>query len=198
MNVALPAPWTLAEFLAWEERQEFRWEFDGFAPVAMTGGTFRHESIGGTLRALIREKLLGGRCRVLGPTLKTLVAGRIRYPDAMVVCVPVAANQTVIADPVVVFEVLSPSTAATDRIVKLREYQATPSIQRYVMLEQDSAAATVLVRRGEEWIASALIGDDVLRMPEIGVELTITEIYADSGLDAVEETAAGPDRVADQ
>jgi hypothetical protein len=33
---------TLAEFLAWEESQEFRWEFDGFEPVAMTGGIFRH------------------------------------------------------------------------------------------------------------------------------------------------------------
>ena len=55
---------------------------------------------------------------------------------------------TVIRDPVVVFEVLSESTSRTDRIEKLREYGATPSIQRYIILEQDTIAATVYVRKG--------------------------------------------------
>ena len=40
MSSAHRKPMTRGEFLAWEERQEFKWEFDGFAPVAMTGGTF--------------------------------------------------------------------------------------------------------------------------------------------------------------
>jgi len=184
MNVALRSPWSLAEFLAWEESQEGRWEFDGFAPVAMTGGTWRHEEIGGALRSLLREHLRGKPCRVSGPNFKIEVQGRIRYPDALVTCTPVAANQTVIVDPVVVFEVLSPSTSSTDRIVKLREYQATPSIQRYVILEQDIAAAMVLVRRGDDWLTSALTAEDVLRMPEIGVELPLAGIYAGAELPA--------------
>ena len=46
MSVALQKGMTLAEFLDWEERQELRYEFDGFQPVAMTGGTLRHEAIG--------------------------------------------------------------------------------------------------------------------------------------------------------
>ena len=49
---------------------------------------------------------------------------------------PSAPTATAVRNPVVIFEVLSPSTAAKDRIVKAREYQATPSVQRYVMLEQ--------------------------------------------------------------
>ncbi len=184
MNVALRSTWSLAEFLAWEEGQEARWEFDGFAPVAMTGGTARHEAIGTTLRSLLFNELRGKSCRVWGPTFKIEVNGRIRYPDALVTCLPVAANQTVVTNPVVVFEVLSPSTSSTDRIVKLREYQATPSIQRYVILEQDIAAAMVLVRRGEDWLTSALTGEDVLRMPEIGVELPLADIYAGTELPA--------------
>lgn len=36
---------TLAAFLEWEERQELRYEFDGFQPVAMTGGTAEHSAI---------------------------------------------------------------------------------------------------------------------------------------------------------
>jgi Uma2 family endonuclease len=92
MSVATRRPMTLNEFLAWEERQELRYEFDGVAPVAMTGGSLAHETIGGTLRALLKEGLRGKPCRVVGPTLKIEVAGRIRYPDAFVYCKPAGAG----------------------------------------------------------------------------------------------------------
>ncbi len=82
MSVSVRRPMTIDEFLAWEEGQELRWEFDGFEAVARTGGTAGHS------------------------------AGSIRYPDAFVVCSPVLRNETVVTDPVVVFEVLSPSTVS--------------------------------------------------------------------------------------
>jgi Uma2 family endonuclease len=179
---------TLAEFLAWEERQEPRWEFDGFQPVAMTGGTFEHEVIGGNVRAALQNRLGDGRCRVLGPTLKIEVAGRIRYPDAFVVCTPVPPRSTVVRDPVVVFEVLSESTARTDRFEKLREYAGTPSIQRYVLLEQDAIAAVVYVRKGTDLVVETLAADDTLRMPEIDVEVPMAEFYA--GIDLPDEAVA--------
>jgi Uma2 family endonuclease len=182
MDVALRTALSLEEFLAWEERQELRWEFDGLAPVAMNGGTANHESIGGMLRALLHEKLKGRPCRPWGPTFKIEVNGRVRYPDAFVTCAPLVGNQTIARAPVVVFEVLGPSTSYTDRIVKLRDYQATASIQRYVILEQDSIAATVFARRGEDWIATAHTAEDRLAMPEIGIELSLAEIYADVDL----------------
>ncbi len=169
---------SLAEFLAWEERQEPRYEFDGFDPVAMTGGTLAHEMIGGNVRRLLADHLRGTPCRVVGPTLKVEVMGRIRYPDAFVYCTPAPRDATVIRDPVVVFEVLSPATSRTDRIEKLREYQATPSIRRYVILEQDSIAATVFARHGADWTARALTEGDTLALPEIAVELPLAEIYA--------------------
>ena len=178
MSIALRKPMTLAEFLDWEERQELRWEFDGFEPVAMTGGTDEHESIGGTLRGILFNQLRGKRCRVRGPTMKIEVMGRIRYPDAFVFCTPIPAKTTVVKDPVVVFEVLSPSTSRTDRIEKLREYQATLSIQRYVILEQDSIAATVMVRRGQDWIVRTFLAGDTLSMPEIEAEIPLSDLYA--------------------
>jgi Uma2 family endonuclease len=193
MNVALRQPMTLPQFLAWEERQERRYEFDGFQPVAMTGGTVAHEVIGGTLRALLRAHLRGKPCRVMGPTMKIEVTDRIRYPDAFVYCTPVPPTETVIKHPVVVFEVLSAGTSRTDRIEKLREYQATPSIQRYVILEQDSVAATVFARHGADWTAHALTADDVLQMPEIDVELPLAEIYADVDLPAHPEQNTDPE-----
>jgi Uma2 family endonuclease len=181
---------TLAEFLVWEEQQELRYEFDGFQPVAMTGGTLRHEAIGGTLRALLHQRLRGNPCRPWGPNSKIEVAGRIRYPDASVSCTQGRPGDTIVPAPVVVFEVLSPTTSRVDRIEKLREYQATLSIQRYVILEQDSIAAMVFSRHGDEWAVSALTEADVLRMPEINVELALAEIYADVEFGDAEEQAA--------
>ncbi|MBV9287132.1 MAG: Uma2 family endonuclease [Hyphomicrobiales bacterium] len=90
---------------------------------------------------------------------------------------PVDRTATVIHEPVVVFEILSPSTAANDRIVKAREYQATPSIRRYVMLEQDSIGATAYARAGDSWTHEILIADSILALPEIGVEIPLAEFY---------------------
>jgi Uma2 family endonuclease len=187
MSTALHRLMTLAEFLDWEERQELRYEFDGFQPVAMTGGTVRHEAIGFRLRALLLTRLEGKPCRPWGPTTKIEVQGRIRYPDAYVSCTRPAPNTTIVPEPVVVFEVASPSTSRTDRIEKLREYQATPSIQRYVILEQDSIAATVFVRQGTDWLASVLTDDDELAMPEIDISLRLAELYVDVELEPLPE-----------
>ena len=178
MNLALRKPMTLAEFLEWEEGQPLRYEFDGVGPVAMTGGTYGHSTIQRNLAFALTGRLRGKPCQFQGSDLKIQVGdGHIRYPDGMVVCSPINRTATVVHEPVVVFEVLSPSTAAKDRIVKAREYQATPSIRRYVMLEQDSVGATVYARSGETWTHEILVADSILALPEIGVSLPLAEFY---------------------
>src|ERR1700749_2946368 len=171
MSSAAVQAMTIEQFLTWEECQALRYEFDGWQPVAMTGGTDAHEAIGGNLRAQLQGFLRGKLCRVRGPTLKIEVMGRIRYPDAFVYCTPVPPGETVIREPVVVFEVLSPGPSRTDRIEKLREYQASPSIQRYVILEQDSIAVTVFARHEAGWDGRALTAGETLTMPEIDATL---------------------------
>ena len=91
-------------------------------------------------------------------------------------------------DPVVVFDVLSDSTSRTDRIEKLRESGATPSIQRYVILEQDAIAAMVFVRKGNDMIAETLTAGETLRMPEIDLEVPMAEFYA--GIELADEGAS--------
>ena len=186
-----PPPMTLAEFLDWEERQELRHEFDGFAPVAMTGGTRAHETVGVNLLIALGSRLRGSPCRVYGSNLKIEVAGRIRYPDAFVTCgEPGAPDDTVERSPVVVFEVLSESAQTVDRTDKAREYRETPSVQRYVMLEQVRAAATVYAREGSAWTVTLAFRGDVLSMPEIGVEVPLDEFYAGLDFDFGEPPAA--------
>ena len=178
MNLALRKPTTLAEFLEWEERQPLRYEFDGVGPVAMTGGTAGHADVQRNLAIAVGGRLRGKPCRFYGSDLKFQVAeGHVRYPDGMVVCSPIERTTTVVYDPVIVFEVLSPSTAGNDRIAKAREYQATPSVQRYVMLEQDAVGATVYARSGNAWTHEILVADSILALPEIGVSLPLPELY---------------------
>jgi len=177
MNLALRKPMTLAEFLQWEERQELKHEFDGTRPVAMVGVTRAHSRIQVNLTLSVGGRLRGKPCEFHGTELKIEVAGRIRYPDGFVTCSPGANATTVVHDPVVIFEILSPGTASTDRIEKNEEYRATASVQRYVMLEQDRVAATVFSRVGDDWVGHVLVGDAILAMPEIGIEVPLAEFY---------------------
>ncbi len=181
---------TLAEFLAWEDRQELRYEFDGFAPKAMTGGTAAHSAIQMNLLRVLGNLLLGRPCRPHGSHLKIEVVGRIRYPDAFVVCTPVSPRAKVVSDPVVVFEILSPTSAHEDLVVKNAEYRATPSVRRYVVLEQGRIGALAFVRKDADWVTDILDGRDaVLALPEIGISIPMAELYADLVLPAEDRGA---------
>ncbi len=169
---------TLPEFLAWEERQALRFEFDGFQPVAMTGGTAAHAAIQVNLLRALGNRLSGKPCRPYGSELKIEVAGHIRYPDAFVVGQPVPPRATVVTEPAVIFEILSESTAGTDLVEKNQEYRATPSVTHYVVLQQTAAGAFVFIRAGEAWVTDILAGRDaVLSLPGIGAEIPLGELY---------------------
>jgi Uma2 family endonuclease len=197
MNIAMrkPAaqPMTIQQFLEWEERQELRYEFDGFAPVAMHGGTAAHAAIQRNLIAALSNRLRGRACQPFGSHLKVEVAGRIRYPDAFVVCTPVAPRATVVTAPVVMFEILSDSTAGTDLFQKNAEYRATPSVQRYVILQQDAAAIMMFARESGTWPTEVALGmEALLHLPEIGIDLPLADIYAgiEFGPEAEAETVS--------
>jgi Uma2 family endonuclease len=187
MNVPLRKAMTLAEFLDWEEQQPLRYEFDGVQPIAMTGGTAAHAFIQRNLAISIGGRLRGQACQFVGNDLKIEVAGKIRYPNGFVVCSPLPVQSTVVRDPVVVFEVLSNSTARTDLVTKNHEYAATPSVRRYVILSQDEMAGTMFERVGDDWVGHLLAANTVLSMPEIGIEVTLAELY--EGVDFSAATA---------
>lgn len=182
MDVAVGRAWTRDEFLDWAEAQDGGYEFDGLEPVAMNGGTVNHDVIGHNIVASLRQSLRGSGCMALGPTVGVAtVRGAIRYPDALVTCTPHDGQARIVPEPVVVFEVLSPSSGRVDRVLKLREYAGVASILRYVIVESTWVGLEVLSRAAGEasWTVAALEAGDVLAMPEIGAELPVAEIYAD-------------------
>lgn len=171
-------PMTVEAFLEWEEGQPTRYEFDGFRVLARTGGSVGHATVQVNLIAELGFRLKGKPCEPFGSELKILVAGSVRYPDAFVVCSPVPGKTMLVTDPAVVFEILSPSTSSVDRITKNQEYRDTPSIQRYVILEQDRQAATVFSRDHGDWAGHVIAGATELAMPEIGISIPLAELYA--------------------
>ncbi len=181
MSMPQSKPMSVAEFLAWERGQELRYEFDGVRITAMTGGTLNRSAIATNIVSAVRQRLKPP-CRVYRGDVTLLVAGSVRYPDAAVTGAPIDGQADVLPEPVVVFEVLSPSTASVDRVIKNEEYRATPSIQRHAMLEQTRIAATVFARSEGRWTGTVVTGDATLAMPEIGVELPLSELYADVDL----------------
>ena len=200
MSTALRKPRiTREEFFDWVQAQDTRYEFDGFAPIAMTGGNINHSQITQNILVSLRARLRGSRCRPLGPDAGLVTVGdAVRYPDALVTCDKVRGLALTVSGAVVVFEVLSPTSGRTDRIVKLREYRAVPTIRCYVILEHNSVGLTVLTRQreDEDWTARALTSEDTLQLPEIGIEIPVAELYEDVDLPETEAPAAIPPSVA--
>ena len=190
MSQTQSRPMTPNEFLAWEADQELKWEFDGFQPVAMTGGTRAHAVVQANLLTALTNRLHGKPCRAYGSDLKIQTGPSYRYPDASVSCTAFPDSETIVADPVVIFEVLSASTAGDDRTTKLAEYKSLPSVRRYVMLEQDRVFATVITRTDTGWDHALADPDGTLVMPEIGVEIPMTELYDGLALAAAPQVIA--------
>ena len=181
MSVAMRQPMTAAEYLDWEERQEARYEFDGYGPVAMVGAREAHADIQANLITALRNGLRGRACRAYGSDTKIAVDGSYRYPAALIVCGPRDPRRIVAADPVVVFEILSDSTGGTDRVTKRAEYGRTPSIQRYVIIEQTLIGADIVTRAGDDWVGRSQGAGSVLAIPEAGIGVPLDALY--EGLD---------------
>ncbi|MDE3177068.1 MAG: Uma2 family endonuclease [Pseudomonadota bacterium] len=179
---------SLDEFMAWEERQEPRYEFDGLDIEERTGGTITHAQIQVNLIAALNSRLRRGPYRVVGSILKVKTKTSIRYPDAMVMCSPARGSATATSEPVVLFEILSPSTARKDLGAKNAEYQTLRSLRRYIVLHQNVAAAEVFFRdENGEWAHEFVGRDGALNLPEIGATMALAECYEEIDLSAAQQ-----------
>src|ERR1700677_1375366 len=92
MNISLDRPWTTDMFLAWENRQEGKYEFDGRDVIPMTGGTVAHQIIVFNLLVALGRLLSGLSIRPLHE-MRLRIGSRVRYPDVVVSSAPL--DQTV-------------------------------------------------------------------------------------------------------
>lgn len=109
--------------------------------------------------------------------MRLRIGTRVRYPDVMVCAGPLDQAIRTLTDAVVILEVLSDDTATTDRVEKLIDYAAVPSLRTYVLLEQTAVAATLFQRdQGGAWIASGHTAG-ALVLPSLGITLELADVY---------------------
>jgi Uma2 family endonuclease len=183
-------PITIDAFLALLDRspETERWELvDGFVVRMMAGGTGRHAVIWVNFASALRAAARKRGCWALPDMLlrHTEVDDTTVAPDVLVRCGPESKNlERVIDDPLVVVEVLSPSTMAYDRGVKFAFYQAIPSVAHIVLAYQDERRVEVFSRGAasdegaNEWSYAALTRPaDVVALPALDFAMTVADVY---------------------
>ena len=148
----------------------------------MTGGSLDHSTITSNLWTELRDQLRGSTCRAFRGDSKIIANHSIRYPDLSVTCTQVRGTEDVVLDPVVIIEVISPSTEREDRGREKFDYFATPSIRQYALIGE--RLIDLYTRTGEGWTDEIVEGDAVLKLSSIGVEVSLDVIYEDTELDA--------------
>ena len=174
---------SVSEFLAWERDQPERYEFSGGVVTRMTGASLAHVTITMNIAFTLRQSLRGSGYRPFTNDAKVLAGNAVRYPDITVTCSPISGKDDIVPDPVVVIEVVSPSTEREDRGPKKFDYFATPSIRQYAIIEQDARRVDLYTRSETEWTNEVIEGLAVLNLSSIGVEMSLDTIYEDTELD---------------
>ena len=184
--MALPqpkTPFSADDFLAWDASQTERHEFVNGEVFAMAGGEDRHASVSGNLFASLHSHLKGSRCRVYMNDVKLQVAAAnaFFYPDVFVTCSERdAANRLVKQEPLLVVEVLSPSTAAYDRGDKFASYRLCPTLAEYAVIDIDRRAVDLFRKNTEGlWVLHPLVGNATLTLTSVDHALALGELFAD-------------------
>lgn len=171
------------EFFDWQKRQDKNYELVDGAPVlplkAMTGATRRHDRIVTNTMFSLMQRLRGGPCWPTTDDIATRIPkGNVRRPDITVDCSPGADTSMEAEEPRVLVEVLSPSTAGIDQIKKVEEYKTIPAAQVLLIIDSRTATVGAWRRSAEGWRMDSYEGlDEVIPLPEIGIELPLSEIY---------------------
>ena len=183
VRVAMRSQLSPEEYLAWEREQPTRHEYFRGEVFAMAGGSLRHNALCSNVHAALNRELRARGCVVL--TSDQRVASRDRdryvYPDVSVVCGEARTEpgtRDVVANPMVLVEVLSGSTEQYDRGAKWDGYQRLESLTDYVLVSQGEAHVEHFLRDGDgAWrYRSARAGERVVLTN--GVELDVDAIFA--------------------
>jgi Uma2 family endonuclease len=188
-----PERMSLPDFLAWEEAQPLRHERVGGEVRAMTGGTLAHNTIALNVAFALRQRLAGTPCQVFAAEVRVVTPrADVMYPDVLVACGERASTDREVSDPVVVVEVLSPSTAERDDSFKRWAYGTIPSLKHYLMIAQSRAEAEVSTADGETW-RSVVLRDAAasLRLDALGLGIPLTEVFAGVDLAGESREACG-------
>lgn len=145
------------DYLAREAKSAVRHEYVGGHVFAMGGGSLRHNIICTNLFVILQNALKGGPCRSFISDVKVRIdsCNSFYYPDVMVSCNPTDTSPVFLQTPVLIAEVLSPSTSSTDRREKLIAYKQIESLQEYLIIHQSVRRVDIYRKEsGAMWLSA--------------------------------------------
>lgn len=182
MTEAALKPMTVDEFLSWDDRTDTRYELVDGEIRAMAPASNAHSTIAGNLSLMIGLALRPRRpCRVQPETGVRIGEHSWWQADMAVTCTPVARGSEV-DQPLLIVEVLSPSTRTHDLGRKLDDYKALPSVVEIWMVDSERRWLQHWRRLTEGWIGQDFVGQARIESGTLGITVELDEVYADSGL----------------
>jgi Uma2 family endonuclease len=185
-DMSAPPPWSLVsveDYLAAELVSPIKHEYLGGAAYGMPTTRNRHNRIATNTLGALGVSLRGRRCQPFNSDTKIRIRlptqTRFYYPDASVICEPNPDDDTFQDHPAVIAEVLSRSTRRIDEGEKKDAYLTIPSLNVYMLVEQDAPRVTVHRRTEAGFVREVYDGlDVVIPLSEIEIDLPLAEIYA--------------------
>ncbi|MEP7341201.1 MAG: Uma2 family endonuclease [Acidobacteriota bacterium] len=183
---ALPdRKYTVEEYIELFKNSDERFEYFDGEIVSMAAGKAAHEDIASNLIFNLRDKLKERSCRIAGGGLaiKTVKAPPFRLADVSVVCgeriIEEMLGIEMLVNPLLIIEVLSPSTAEYDRDRKFIAYKSIESFREYLLVVQERAHVIQYVRQpNDKWLRDDIIGlESEVRLESVGITLSLKDIY---------------------
>lgn len=171
---------TEEEYLAFERTSNVRHEYLAGQLYAMAGATREHNLITGNVAGELRAQLKGKPCETYSSDMRVRIprSGQYTYPDIVVVCGgPQFCDgyADTLLNPVLIVEVLSPSTEAYDRGEKFRDYRSIESFSEYVLISQSKQSADHFTKINNIWTIQEV--EQEIKLVTVPCLLTFSEIY---------------------
>jgi Uma2 family endonuclease len=184
--VTAPKYYTLREYLAKEERSQYKHEFHNGQIIRMPGSKIKHNEISGNVIAALKNavKRLNTKYRVITSDQKIYIpeTNKSLYADALVICKEPELwedREDLLLNPLVIVEVASNSTRQYDRGEKFMSYRLIPSFREYILIEQDKSSVETWFRiKPNTWeVTSEQNIEGAIELRSIGVSIALEDIY---------------------
>jgi Uma2 family endonuclease len=180
-EAALKLPMSADDFLAWDATQTVKHEFVRGEVFAMAGASKAHVVVSMNIAMALRQHLRGSPCStfIADTKLRVEAVNAYYYPDVMVTCSAAdAADPMTVREPVLVVEVLSPSTAAHDRGDKFAACRQLPTLREYVLIDPATRCSDAF-RKGDDglWVLHPFEPAQGLQLASVGLDMAADVLW---------------------
>jgi Uma2 family endonuclease len=187
--------YNLEQYMALEKKSREKHEFFQGRIYLMAGGSPNHSLIASNLSRQLGNALEERPCRVFSSDLQVYVKNKdlVTYPDVSVVCGDLAYagnDQNLVTNPLLIAEVLSPSTAGYDQTTKFNLYKGLDSLEDYLLVDSRTMNVIYFHKLGpNQWVQQIFSQpEDTFRLQTLEIELSLARIYAKVEFDPTNQT----------